>query len=188
MYAWYKRIVENNKVRLVFKNQSHLAGCNRGLIATELKEILTESNNAPFGWELPIAEKWNKEGYSFIIDIKPQTEEIFLCEIDKVFGYSYEGWTPVMLRLKILCNDIYSSKIDKKNFEPQKNEIIYTMLYLYGSVKHGKIIDKWIAPFGTVTALLVWPEAMTFFFNQVQKHDPDFLHSEIKVLQPINEQ
>jgi hypothetical protein len=179
MYSWYKRTKDNGKLRLTFEEQTSLAGCKNGVIAKELKEIISPTDNAPFGWTLPIADKWNKEGYSFIIDIKPNTNEIFLCELDRVFGYCYDGWTPVMLRLKLL--DIESA--DKKSFiYPDETEIIYTMFYLYGSVKNGKLDGTWKPPSGRITALLFWPEAMTFFFEQVKKYDDHFLNADIKLM------
>jgi hypothetical protein len=66
-----------------------LAGCNSGVIAIGLEEILQQSDNAPIGWTIPLAEKWNKEDYSLIIDIKPNSDEFFLCELNRVLGYSY---------------------------------------------------------------------------------------------------
>jgi hypothetical protein len=183
MYSWYKRTKDNGLVRLTWEEQTSLAGCKSGIIATELKEIVDSSDNAPFGWTIPIAEKWNKEDYSFIIDIKPSTSEIFLCELDRVFGYCYDGWSPIMLRLKRLYSDKYNGEIDKKNFiYPEEPEIIYTMFYLYGSVNNGQLVGKWTPPFGTITALLFWPEAMTFFFDQVKKYDNNFLTADIKLI------
>ncbi|MBS1683189.1 MAG: hypothetical protein JSS76_00430 [Bacteroidetes bacterium] len=181
MYSWYKRINENGQVRLVFEEQTSMAGCNNGVIADELRKVITASDNPPLGWTLPIADKWNKEDYSFIIDIKPKSDEIFLCELDRVFGYTFEGWTPIMLRLKLLFSDTY--KMDKMNFEcPEEPEVIYTMFYLYGSFKDGKLTGTWNPPFGTITALLFWPEAMTFFYEQVRRFDPHFLNQNFKLL------
>jgi hypothetical protein len=74
-------------------------------------------------------------------------------------------------------------KLDKNNFfYPDDTEVIYTMLYLYGSIHDGKLVGKWNPPFGTITALLLWPEAMTFFFEQVKKNDPNFLNADINLI------
>jgi len=179
MYAWYKHTKENGQLCLTFAEETSLAGCKNGVIANELKKIINQTDNAPFGWALPIADKWNKEGYSLIIDIKPSSEEIFLCELDRVFGYCYNEWTPVMLRLKSL--DIEGA--DKKNFiYPDETQIIYTMYYLYGSVNNGQLVGTWNPPRGGITALLFWPEAMTFFIDQVKKYDPNFLSANIKLM------
>jgi hypothetical protein len=104
-----------------------------------------------------------------------------LCELDRVFGYTFEGWTPIMLRLKLLFSDTY--KMDKKSFEyPKDPEIIHTMFYLYGSFANGKLTGTWNPPFGTITALLFWPQAMTFFFDQVKKFDPNFLEANFNLI------
>ena len=185
MYAWYKRETRDGKLHLVFDEQTSLGGCNNGVIAHELKEIIQPSDSPPLGWIIPLAEKWNPEGYSFIIDIKPSTGEVFLCEVDKIFGFSFEGWTPVMLRLKRLYSDLGKDDLDKDDFpypEEQEIETLYTMLYYYGSFKDGQIVGTWNPPHGTITALLFWAEAMTFFFEQVKTLDPEFLTAKIKVL------
>lgn len=183
MYAWYRRNNEKGVVTLEFEEQCSLGGCNNGIIAQELKHYLKPSDTAPLGWSFPISEKWNKENYSFIIDIKPNNSEIFLCELDKVYGYSYEGWSPIMLRLKLLYNDTTAEEVDKNKFAyPENPTIIYTMLYLYGSIKEGELFGTWNMPYGSITALLFWPEAMSFFFEQVRQSDPEFLAQEIKMI------
>src|ERR1700722_12879032 len=171
MYHWYKRLNQNGQIQLTREENMSLAGCNNGIIATELKEILSTTNNAPIGWILPIAEKWNKEEYSAIIDIKPKSsDEVFLCELDKVFGYSYPNWSPIMMRLKILLYE--EEEIDKTIFMNDEDpDIIYTMLYLSGGIQNGKLKGTWNFPGPSSTnSLLFWPEAMTFFNEQVKKH------------------
>src|SRR2546425_7432266 len=105
MYSRYKRIKEDNgQIRLTWEKQISLAGCNKGIIAGELKEIIKPTDNPPIGWSIPIAQKCNTEDYSVVIDIKPNADKVFLCELDKVFGFSYDDWSPIMLLLKILCS------------------------------------------------------------------------------------
>lgn len=183
MYAWYRRTINQNGIQLEFEEEASLGGCNNGIIANELKKIITPLDSAPFGWTLPIANYWNREDYSFIVDIKPKNKnEVFLCELDRVFGYCYNEWTPVMLRLKSLNIE----NPNKKDFiypdDPDETEILYTMYYLYGSVSNGNLTGTWNPPFGSITALLFWPHAMTFFFRQVEKYDPGFLHKDIKLM------
>lgn len=186
MYAWYKRNIVNGKVSLQFEKECSLGGCNNGIIAQELEQILMPEDNSPRGWAIPIAEKWNRQEYSFIIDIKPNGEEVFLCELDKVYGFSYDAWSPIMLRLKLLHSDIHIEDMDKKNFfYPENPSIIYTMLYLNGSIADGKLTGTWSPPFGKITAVLFWPEAMSFFFKQVKKMDPYFLEQDVKMIQSL---
>ena len=37
----------------------------------------------------------------------------------------------------------------------RKTKVIYTMLHLQGSTENGKLTLKWLAPFGSITALLL---------------------------------
>lgn len=168
---------------MIEEDRTSLAGCNNGIIPNELKEIISVSDNPPIGWTIPIADKWNKEDYSVIIDIKPNGGEVFLYELDRVFGFSYEGWSPIMLKLKLLYNDTTKDEVDKSNFiYPENPEVIYTMYYLYGSIRDGKLTGTWSPPYGTITALLFWLDAMTFFVEQVKKFDPDLLTTDFKML------
>ncbi len=182
MYAWYTRTIDKGQVRLEFEEQTSIAGCNNGIIASELRQVIGPKDSYPFGWTIPIADKWNKENYSFIVDIKPKAGgEVFLCELDRVFGYCYDGWSPIMLRLKTLLNT--NELTDKMNFVCSDDSgIIYTMYYLYGSVKNGQLVGTWSPPFGTITALLFWPEAMTFFVEQVKQFDNYFLNSKTQLM------
>jgi hypothetical protein len=186
MYYWHKRTIENDQIRLTLDDTASLGGCNVGVIPDELSKILSPSDDAPIGWVLPIADKWNKAGYSLILDIKPKTNEVFLCELDSVYGYSYEGWSPIMLRLKLLYIDETKDNIDKENFVyPEDPAIIYTMYYLYGTIKNGQLVGTWNPPFGTLTALLFWPEAMSFFFDHVKKSDPHFLEAKVNIISSL---
>ncbi|MFZ6013811.1 MAG: hypothetical protein ACOYXT_25955 [Bacteroidota bacterium] len=56
------------------------------------------------------------------------------------------------------------------------------MLYLYGSFRDGGLVGTWTPPYGTITALLFWPEAMTFFVEQVKQFDPSFLEADINLI------
>ena len=58
------------------------------------------------------------------------------------------------------------------------------MLYFYGSFQDGKLVGTWNPPHESITALLFWSEAMTFFFEQVKEIDPEFLTAKIRVLTP----
>lgn len=180
MYALYDRHTDNGKVRLTLSDKISLAGCNSGLIPNSLKEKLSETDNPPIGWTLHTAYDFNRQNQSVIIDIKPRNKkysEVFLCELDTVFGFSYNEWTPIMYRLKQLYSDITPDQLNKDSFiYPDNPEIIYTMLYLAGSFRDGQLIGTWNYPGPSPTnALLLWSEAMTFFHRQVKQYDPDFL-------------
>lgn len=179
-------MTENEQTRLTLSERIHLAGCNIGLIPKLLKEKLTPDDNPFLGWILSIANDFNKKNQSVIIDIKPRsTSEVFLCELDSVFGFSYHRWTPTMYRLKILYNDEVSHEEFDKNFFlcSANSDIIYTLSYLSGSFKDGQLIGTWNPPSpNPKNALLLWAEAMTFFYEQVKKYDPNFLNESIEVI------
>jgi len=191
MYSLYHITnLNNGNRRYAYKARISLAGCNNGIIANGLQEILKSSDTSEIGWSIPIAEKWNLNKLSVIIDIKPNSNEVFLCELDRVFGYSYREWSPIMLRLNILFNDIATNKMDKKNFiyPNEKSSVIYTMLYLAGSIKNGQLIGTWNFPGPSPTnSLLLWPEAMTYFFQQVKTYNPEFIKSDIKLISSCKE-
>lgn len=184
MYALYSRVCENNQVKLEYADSECLAGCNSGVVARELKKVLKPTDNSFMGWKIPIAKIYNADGEAFVIDLKPKSDEVLICELDTVYGYSYENWSPIMLRLRILSTD---EEIDKQKivYSENKSEFIYTVLYLNGSIKDGKLTGKWIIPFGTVTGLLFWSEAMTFFFEQVKLTDPSFLSHQVRMIENL---
>jgi hypothetical protein len=192
MYAVYDRYSQDQKIKLKFARKISLAGCNFGIIPAMLKEKLDFSDNPPLGWELSIAEDYHKNNQSIIIDIKPNNaEEIVLCELDRVFGFSHFGWSPIMLRLVQFYNDYATDvEINKHDFicpEEDQHEIVYTMSYLAGSFKDGELEGKWIFPGRSSTnALLLWPDAMTFFYEQVERYDPSFLNKKTNFIKIQN--
>ncbi|MBK8847118.1 MAG: hypothetical protein IPO27_11430 [Bacteroidetes bacterium] len=186
MYSLYERTPDATQLRLKFKEHIKLAGCNWGIIPNLLADKLKPTDNPPIGWTLDVSEYYNKNNESIIIDITPKnkTAEVFLCELDKVIGFTYDAWTPIMYRLNILFNGIQSNGIDKISFVYlDKTEAIYTMLYLYGSFKNGELVGTWNYPGPSPTnALLLWSESLTFFTQQVSFFDRDFLKENIKTI------
>ena len=184
MYGLYSRSKNNGRVTLEKLDTGYLAGCKKGVVALELQKILTPEDNPLSGWKIPVAEIYNKEDEAFIINLKPNSDELLICELDTVFGYSYNEWSPIMLRLRKFSFD---EEIDRESFQysEKESEIIYTVLYLNGSFRDGKIIGTWTIPFGTVTGVLFWPEAMTFFFVQAKLTDPAFITHKIEVIQSM---
>jgi hypothetical protein len=162
-----------------------LAGCNVGLIPKLLQQKLTIKDKPEIGWVLPIADILKNKGQTVIIDIKPKSKtEIFLCELDSVYGFSYNEWTPIMYRLKVLVNKRSPKKTSKKIIVyPPKPDIIYTILYMMGSFKKGRLTGKWTGPaFGSANSLLLWPDAASFFYQQIKKNNPEFINENIQLI------
>jgi len=183
MFSLYDRYQCAERIRLKFCRRISLAGCNSGIVPAMLKQVLDLNDSPPLGWQLPIAGEYHKRNQSVIIDMKPNNgAEIVLCELDKVFGFSHPGWSPIMFRLAQMYNqnvDDDDMDFDKQDFvcpPDDELEIIYTMSYLKGSFKEGKLDGTWVFPGRSSTnGLMLWPDAMTFFCEQIEKCDPGFL-------------
>ena len=175
MYSLYQREVQNGKTQLKFLREVALSGCKKGIIPKLLGETLTSKSNPPMRWELPIADLYHENNNSIVIDINPKSkEEVFLSELDRVFGFTYETWTPIMLRTKVIVNSMSFKEFDKNNFfYPAEADTVYTFLYLAGSLKEGNTVGKWTftRPSSTNGPML-WPDALRYFFDCIKKYDP----------------
>ncbi|MGB8656423.1 MAG: hypothetical protein WCE90_01395 [Candidatus Zixiibacteriota bacterium] len=121
MYAIYQQVCEEGKLKLkLFEKDISLAGFKVGIIPNLLKSKLTQSDNEPHPWHLPILDIYKSQAKSVIIDIKPKNrkeDSILICELTDVFGYSDRLWTPILFRLNTLFVDLPSGEIDKLCFE-----------------------------------------------------------------------
>lgn len=118
MYSIYNIQKINGKTQLAYSIGIKLAGCKNGLIVKMLREKLPKIIHPPFLWSLNVAEEFHKRDQTVIIDIKPNNKdkEVFLCELDSVFGYSSLNYSPVMFRLKKLFSKSQLNEQDKKCF------------------------------------------------------------------------
>jgi len=187
MYSIYNLQTKPKQLRFNFSNEISLAGCNNGIIPRLLEGMIKKESKPPVGWIIPISDIYCRNNQAVIIDIKPKNKknnETFLCELDLVFGFSYSEWTPVMYRLKHLLFSVKNTEPDKNNFiAPETSEILYTMSYLSGSFKDGQLTGTWNPPGPSATnSLLLWPEAITFFYQQIAKFDPDFLKEKFEII------
>lgn len=186
MYAVYNIKNVENKIYLeCYDDEVSLAGINSGIIAAELGNILQAEHKPPLGWKLPIKKIYAAKEQKVIIDIKPSsTDEIVLCEIDSIFGFSYENWSPIMMRLRQLHNQDREEGFDKYYFEypaEENTEVIYTMAYLNGSFKDGELHGTWNWPGKSNTnSVLLWPEAMSYFIKQISRLDKKFIDAVVQ--------
>ncbi len=183
MYGLYQVEEISNQLHLRFKSETHLAGCNVGLIPGNLRNVLPTEAEVPYLWELNIEEIYRTRDEVVIIDFKPSSKKVVLMgELTHVFGYSYPGvdnpWTPILLRIKLIA-DINDPNIaisyDKKLMLYENSGFVYTMGHLTGSVHHGKLVGLWNPGWGSLNSVLLWPDALAYFFQCVKKTDPDFL-------------
>jgi hypothetical protein len=96
-----------------------------------------------------------------------------------VWGYSASGWSPIMLRLNGLYVDEDPSVVDRNSFVRKDHEIdgpIYEFLYLVGTIHDGKPFGKWTAPpISATNAVLLWPDALKYFFDCISVTSPSVL-------------
>ena len=104
-----------------------------------------------------------------IIDLKPYQENVSLYRLLNVWGYSYEGWTPVALHLEALFVDRPESspKRFKRRFLDRgaRRDQIGEFLYLQGGVREGKW--NW-GMVGRVNGALLWPDAFEYLASSLK--------------------
>jgi len=173
MYYVYDRAEGDGVTKLQRKKRICLVGCKSGIIPDLLRCKLKPDHNEPYDWELDISEDYSSRGEAVIVDMKPYDEDcIFLCELDKAYGYSHNGWTPILLRLKGLYVDEPVGSLNKESFDyPNKTDLIYTMSYLSGTVENGNIKGRWTGS-GPSRSVLLFPKTLTFFLASMGKNDP----------------
>jgi hypothetical protein len=113
-YYLYNKQTNEQDISYTYKGREvSIAGCNNGIIASELRKIIRPEYIPPLGWKLPIAKNYNAQNSALIVDLNPKGTESSLAEIDTVFGFSYKDWTPIMLRLKLVTYWYDKSKINE---------------------------------------------------------------------------
>lgn len=186
MYARYKKSrVDNNVTRYEFQEEVSLFGCNSGFIPWLLGLKLPQDQGEPYKWHVDVvAELGRHPDYplnTLLINLKPKQNKtnLSLYEVMDVWGYSADGWSPILLRLNGLFVDENPSAVNRKDFVRKDNDIdgpIYEFLYLDGSIKDGKLSGLWVPPPASPTnAALLWPKTINYFFQCIRSRTPDVL-------------
>jgi len=174
MYSLYSKHVIRNRVSFKFLEQISLYGCNVGLIPKLLSGIMPRKAKEPLKWHLPVQATLPKIGINnsiIIIDIKPadKSKDILLTELLDVWGYSNGGWTPILMRQKVLLTGENKTRNRKRKFSIPTSEycdVVHSLLYLSGSVDGGKLIGRWTSPGPSSTnSVLLWPDALEYFMD-----------------------
>jgi len=99
-----------------------------------------------------------------------------LYELLDVWGYSDEGWCPILLLLGSLFVDVNPSDVNRNDFTRSGSgfdEPVYEFLYLSGSVKGGKLVGTWSPPPSSPTnAALLLPEPLKYFLDCIRARTP----------------
>ena len=178
MYYIYKRTKTTTGFDYQLLEKISLFGCNIGFIPKLLQCYLVDGQNEPLFWHLNILEHYclKKEPAQVpIINLKPNsaTPNLSLFEIVNIYGHSHNGWTPILLHLRSLMEDENPNHHDVKDFKRTDDQIfdpIFTIFYLRGTVKGGKIFDKWTTPSASPTnSVLLWPETAEYFIAKMSE-------------------
>lgn len=185
MYELFNRHSTAIGERFTFAAVTNLFGCRVGKIPSLLLRQTAAAQDEPYAWHIDIRRALtgpDGPSQSLIISLKPRNSRpnLSLYEVLDVWGYSANGWTPAMLRLRGLYIDEDPAVVaNPADFEIEltKNDVpIYSMLYLDGSISKGKLTGRWTAPRASSTnSVLLWPEALSYFFAMIQDRTPGVL-------------
>lgn len=108
-----------------------------------------------------------------IVDLKPSAKRnVSLYIIRRIWGYSYEEWTPIAVQLEGVFVDVEVENPEqfKQRFvlEPEmQHDIVHEFLYLQGGTAKGSW--NW-GMVGRVNGALLWPDAMRFFLGELSRY------------------
>ena len=185
VYALYKKNRQKDQTRYQFSQKVPLFGCDEGFIPRLLGKQIPDAQKEPYLWHLQIENALAKAEYpnsTLVIDPKPKQKKtnLSLYEVLEVWGYSAAGWTPVLLHLSRLFVDEDPQKFDRNDFwirDDKRDEPIYAVLYLDGTISNGKFIGRWNAPPASPTnAALLWPDTLRYFFRCIREQIPHVLY------------
>jgi hypothetical protein len=150
-----------------------LAGRKNGLIHASCEKYLKARD---VGWTISSkdmlkAAECDPATHALVIDTAPSRSRLLnLFEIKSISGYSYSGWTPLMLTFEELFADKPGSVREivqlKQKFSDAEctRRIVREFLYLLGGYEGG--VWTWGGNSRT-TAALLWPEAWRYFQRQI---------------------
>jgi hypothetical protein len=184
MYYLYRRTkIGKNSTRYHKEKKVSLLGCNKGFITRVLlAPKIPPGQNEPYSWHIDVPTELDAQSEyrstSLVIDLSPDRPTTNLYEVMDVWGWSNDGWTPVMLRLNGLFVDDPDPKIkEQSEFVRDGADIhgpIYEFVYVRGTVKDGKLDDLWVPP-GPLQAVVLGPEPLNYFFQSICQQTPDVL-------------
>ena len=172
-YLLYKTMDRGDDEDFQLLRQSGLGGSNSGIIARFLRGAVTPSTEEPWKWHVPMAEALRAlegDANAFVIDLKPSDQHfVSLYEVRNIWGFSADGWTPIMLELETLLVDQDARAFNKSLFRLARigREQVFTFLYLSGSVTNGYLTGTWNFPRPSATnSVLLWPQTLAYFMEQ----------------------
>ncbi len=182
MFATFKKEVGRDRTTFRSGEQISLFGRNKGWIPWLLQQMMPNGQGEPYRWHihihdglaLPAVRKEYPNVDAIIVDIKPTAKDQFLvCELEDVYGYSADGWTPLLWHMQVLSNGEPKAN-HLEDFDARSDgKTIYEFLYATGGVDNGEIIGTWNAPRPSSTnGVLLWPEALKYFMECIRAGRP----------------
>jgi hypothetical protein len=109
--------------------------------------------------------------HRILIDLKPSDKKnVSLYRLREVWGYSYDEWSPLALRLECLLGDEPqdnpSSHKQRFTGPVETKDFIYEFLYINGGTAGGKWTWGLV---GRVNAALLWPDALRYFITSINR-------------------
>ena len=171
MYYLYQRTnVGKNSTRYQTKEkQVALFGRNEGFIPWLLAFKIPPEQSEPYSWHINVLSELDAQpetrSTSLVIDLSPNRPTTNFYELLDVWGWSEDGWTPLLLRLNGLFVDDDPKIKQQPDFVRDAADIagpIYEFVYVAGTVKNGKLDGRWMPP-GPLQAVVLWPEPLNYF-------------------------
>jgi hypothetical protein len=153
-----------------------LAGSS-GPIAKHVKSV-ADPSKANCEWHLSAQKILTLIGIdpaknAILIDITPRDKQcVSMMRLEDIWGYSYAGWTPLLLQLQTLYVSFESERPDSNDFKKEfddhgiENKRVYEFLYMQGGTKQGTW--NW-GLVGRVNGALLWPDALQYFIGLLPK-------------------
>jgi hypothetical protein len=169
----YKTGPEPTGLRYTQVSEISLAGTSGPLFEFARRE--NTNKVSPFAWHATESTLLAVLGHSsddnaIVIDLRPRdTDRVSLYRLCDVWGYSYDGWTPVSLRLQSLF--VETAQPNPSDFKlrfidfGEEHSFVAEFLYLQGGVREGTW--NW-GMVGRVNGALLWKDAFDYLTGDLR--------------------
>jgi len=156
-YHIYSRSGQAAAPTYTFVRDACLFGRNSSEILRLLRLTgIPAGQNEPWLWGLNVRDAFAKEGrpdLSFIIDLRPGSNDFDFYELFEVYGYTKGGWTPYLLRLRSVLNlspaqEARPPKTFQLDQQAFKDPICTVGHFRDASIKNGQLEGQWNVPGG----------------------------------------
>ena len=178
-YFRYNRTHENGRLRFVLQDETPLFGCNEGVVAKALSDQIPDGQQQPWCWHVDVSDVMQHQhstGDVFIMDLSPgqeQNNNIFsFYELLDVWGYSYNDWTPALLRLRCLLDNKRDERLNRNDFTINREVEgpIFSFTSFSGGIYNGQLSGTWRAHNPAPgNSVLLWSENLGYFIRIIQQ-------------------